>query len=236
MCRPKANPLNAAMIEELLAAVREAASDDAVRALVLASDLPRFFSAGFDFREVFQYTREQMTSFFARFISLYENLYRLPKPVVAALNGHTFAGGAILAVCCDFRVMAEGDAGFALNEINLGLVVTSGLLQIVAGAVGPAQSRALLLTGESIGAARAFATGLVHELAPAGLVRERALAIAEVLAAKPPQAYAETKRALRAAAGYDDSQSDLEHLEAFIERWFSSEAAQARQALVSKLA
>ena len=124
LSRGKANALNYALVEELCGAVAAAAADDSVRGLVIASDRPRFFSSGFDIREVFGYDREGMAAFFGRFIDLYESLYNFPKPVVAALSGHTFAGGAILAIACDFRIMAEGDFGFALNEVNLGLALT----------------------------------------------------------------------------------------------------------------
>src|SRR5437868_2099523 len=93
LARGKANALNAAMLEELHGAVAQARAQD-VLGLVLASDRPKFFSAGFDATEVFQYDREMMTSYFGSFMDLYEDLFRLPKPVVAALSGHTVAGGA----------------------------------------------------------------------------------------------------------------------------------------------
>jgi enoyl-CoA hydratase/carnithine racemase len=104
LARGKANALNGAMVEELWAAVSEAAASDEVRAVVLASRSPRFFSGGFDVAEVFRYDRETMTAFFGRFIDLYEGLYHLPKPVVGAISGHAFAGGAVLALTCDLRV------------------------------------------------------------------------------------------------------------------------------------
>jgi enoyl-CoA hydratase/carnithine racemase len=116
MARGKANALNAAMVEELNVAVKEAAHNTDIRGVVLASDRPKFFSGGFDVMEVFNYERETMTEFFGQFIDLYEGLVNLPKPVVAAISGHAFAGGAVLALACDVRVMAEGPFGFALNE------------------------------------------------------------------------------------------------------------------------
>src|SRR6476646_10076402 len=92
MARGKANALNAPMVEELLGAAAQAHAQD-VHGQVLASDCPNFFSGGFDAKEVFQYDREKMTSYFGSFMDLYEELFRLPKPVVAALSGHTVAGG-----------------------------------------------------------------------------------------------------------------------------------------------
>jgi len=235
LSRGKANALNYALIEELYGAVAAAAADDSVLALVLASDRPRFFSSGFDIREVFTYDRDAMAAFFGRFIDLYESLYRFPKPVVAALSGHTFAGGAILAIACDFRVMADGDFGFALNEINLGLAISPTIRRMRADAVGVARAREVLLFGEPLTPARALEIGLVRELAPAEQVRGRAIACAQVLAGKPPVAYREIKRSLREFGGREDTATDRSTLSQFLDIWFSAEAREARQAVASRV-
>jgi enoyl-CoA hydratase/carnithine racemase len=235
LARGKANALNYAMIEELCGAVTAAAADDSVRGLVLASDRPRFFSSGFDIREVFAYDREGMTTFFGRFIDLYESLYRFPKPVVAALSGHTVAGGAILAIACDVRIMAEGDYGFALNEINLGLAVSPTMCRMLTDAVGLTYGREIMLFGEPLTPARAREIGLVRELAPAEQVRGRAIVCARFLAAKPPAAYREMKHALRESGGREDTHTDRATLSRFLDMWFSAEAQEARHALASKV-
>ena len=235
LSRGKANALNYASVEELSAGAAAAAADDSVRALVLASDRPRFFSSGFDIREVFSYDREGMGAFFGRFIDLYEGLYRFPKPVVAALSGHTFAGGAILAIACDFRIMAEGDFGFALNEINLGLAMSPTMLHMLADAVGIGHAREILLFGEPLSPARALEIGLVRELAPAEQVRERAVACARFLAAKPPSAYRAIKRSFRESGGREDTHTDRSTLSQFLDIWFSPEATAARRVVASRL-
>jgi len=234
LARGKANALNLALVEELNEAVASAAADDSVRGLVLASNRPRFFSSGFDIREVFGYDREGMIHFFGRFIDLYESLYRFPKPVVGALSGHTFAGGAILASSCDFRIMAQGDYGFALNEINLGLALTGGIRRMLVAAVGEVQAKEILLFGEPIKPARALEIGLVRELAPEEQVRERAVACARTLAAKPPAAYREIKRSLREVHGPDGG-SDRATLEQFADFWFSGEAQECRKAVAARV-
>jgi len=235
LSRGKANALNYAAVEELCGAVAAAAADDAVRGLVLASDRPRFFSTGFDVREVFTYDRDGMSAFFGRFIDLYEGLYHFPKPVVAALSGHTFAGGAILAIACDFRIMAEGDFGFALNEINLGLSLSPTMRRMLVNAVGTVHAREVMLLGEPVTPARALAIGLVGELAPADQVRDRAIALARHLAAKPPAAYREIKRSLREFGGPEEALSDRATLAQFLEIWFSPEALGARQAVAARI-
>lgn len=235
LARGKANALNYALVEELYTAITAAAADDSVRALVLASDRPRFFSSGFDIREVFTYDREGMARFFGRFIDVYESLYAFPKPVVAALSGHTFAGGAILAVACDFRIMAEGDFGFALNEINLGLAVTPTIRRMLADAVGVARAREVLLFGEPLTPARALEIGLVRSLAPAAEVRDQAICCARFLAAKPPVAYREIKRALRESGAREGTPGDRAALGQFLDMWFSPEAQNARQAVAARV-
>src|ERR1017187_7675037 len=233
LSRGKANALNYALVEELYGAITNAATDESVRGLVLASDRPRFFSSGFDIREVFTYDREGMGAFFGRFIDLYESLYSFPKPVVAALSGHTFAGGAILAIACDFRIMADGDFGFALNEINLGLAFSPTMCRMLADAVGLTHGREVLLFGEPLTPARALEIGLVRELAPAEQVRDRAIACARSLAAKPPAAYREMKRALRESGGREDTHTDRTTLSQFLDMWFSAEAQDARRTVAS---
>lgn len=235
LARGKANALNYGLVEELYSAVAAAASDESVRGLVLASARPRFFCSGFDIREVFAYDHQGMTSFFGRFIDLYESLYRFPKPVVAALTGHTFAGGAILAIACDFRIMAEGDFGFALNEINLGLALSPGIRRMLVDAVGVARAREVLFFGEPLSPARALETGLVRELAPPEQVRERAIACARLLAGKPPTAYREIKRSLREFSGADDAPGDRSTLGQFVDMWFSAEAQECRRAVASRV-
>jgi 3,2-trans-enoyl-CoA isomerase len=235
LARGKANALNYALVDELCTAVAAAAADGSVRGLVLGSDRPRFFSSGFDIREVFTYDRDAMAAFFGRFIDLYESLYGFPKPAVAALSGHTFAGGAILAIACDFRIMAEGDFGFALNEINLGLALSPTIRRMLADAVGVARAREVLLFGEPLTPARALEIGLVRELAPAEQVRDRAIACARFLAAKPPIAYRGIKRSLREAGGGEDATTDRATLGQFLDMWFSAEAQNARRAVASRI-
>jgi enoyl-CoA hydratase/carnithine racemase len=199
---------------------------DSVRGLVLASDRPRFFSSGFDIREVFTYDRDGMAAFFGRFIDLYESLYRFPKPVVAALSGHTFAGGAILAISCDFRIMAEGDFGFALNEINLGLALTPTMRRMLVNAVGLAGAREVMLLGEPLTPAarsgnRPGAGTGARRTGP----RPRHRLLARSLGAKPPIAYREIKRSIREFGGHDAAHTDRAALSQFLE------ARDARQAV-----
>lgn len=234
MSRGKANALNAAMVGELNGVLTQA-RETGVRGLVLASDRPKFFSAGFDAKEVFAYDRQAMTTFFGAFMDLYEGLFRLPKPVVAALSGHTVAGGAILAAVSDVRVMADGPYQFALNEVNLGIILPPGLVRIAVDVMGMRQARELFLGGEPMTPARALEIGLVSELTAPEKVLERAIARARALADKPAIAFGAIKRSFIDAGSHGPAGSDRQDLGRFIDHWFLPESVQRRQALIESL-
>jgi enoyl-CoA hydratase/carnithine racemase len=235
MARGKANALNRGMVDELNQAVEHAGNNENVRGVVLASDRAKFFSGGFDVTEVFQYDRETMTEFFGRFIDLYEGMISLPKPVVAAVNGHAFAGGAVLALASDARVMAEGEFGFALNEINLGIALPPGMIRMAISAVGTMRARELVLEGKPVKPAAALQTGLACELASPEAVLERAILRARSLAEKPPLTFAAIKRSFVEVTGLIPAGGDRQNLSRFIEHWFSPESMQHKQALIESL-
>jgi 3,2-trans-enoyl-CoA isomerase len=236
MGRMKVNALNHAMVEELIAAIEEGAQDDTVRGIVLGSDCPRFFSCGFDAKEVFRYDRETMALFFSRFIDLYENLFLLPKPTVAAVSGHAFGGGAILSIACDSRILAEGDFGFALNEVNLGLLPPPGVLRMAIGAAGFNHARTILLGGEAIRPGHALEIGLAHSLAEPKAVLDHAFAHCCALAQKPAAAFAAVKQSFRELAGHSAIGDDKRILSDFIAHWFSPEAEARKRGLLDSLA
>jgi Delta3-Delta2-enoyl-CoA isomerase len=229
--RGKANALNAEMLEELERAVERAATEQGVRALVLASALPRVFCAGFDVAEVFAYDRPTMLTFFRRFVRLFERLRSLPKPVVCSLSGHAFAGGAILALGADFRVMAEG-ANWSVNEVDLGVVLPGSVIRALASVACPPIVRGWMLNAEVLGASAALHAGLVRQVLAADAVLPAASTLAASLAAKPQAAWAAHKLALLAPV---EVATEAE-IVATIDSWFSPEAMACRAALVARLA
>jgi enoyl-CoA hydratase/carnithine racemase len=234
LARPKANALNSDLLGELLEAWRIAAADPAVRAVVLSSAFPGIFSAGFDAHEIFAYDGEQIRGFFVRFIEVCHGLLDLPKPAVAAVEGHAIAGGAIIALACDLRVMGEGKYGFAVNEINLGLVLSQGILQMAIAAMGASAARELVMEGAIFNPARALAVGLAAELAPAGQVEARAEARARGLAEKPPQAFAAVKRLFREQTVVS-KEREIAELDTFVKHWVSEESRARRDQLAATL-
>jgi len=235
LARGKANAIDWKMIEELTDAVAQARTDSAIRGVVIGSASPRFFSGGFDVAEVFGYDRQKMGEFFGRFIDLYEGLYRLPKPVVAAIGGHAYAAGAILGLSADYRVMAEGDYGFALNEVNLGVALPPGIIRMAIDAVGYGSACDILLTGRPILPEESLEMGLAATVVKPILLVDRALELARELADKPPGAFANIKTELRALAGSGAGTTDRQQLDRFLDSWFSPEAEERKRALSESL-
>jgi enoyl-CoA hydratase/carnithine racemase len=228
MDRPKANAIHEALVRELSVAFDEARNNSTIRAVVLTSAQDDYFSVGFDVREVFDYDHGRMLAFWGEFIDLYESLYTFPKPVVGALPGHTFAGGIILALACDFRVMATGPYGLGVSGINLGIPLPYGVMNMAINAMGPAHARRLFLTGETITPDQALTMGLVQALVPPAEVRSAGVALAEVMAQKSPAAFREIHRMFDALSGAEAIGSDKTRLDEFVKWWFNDEAKMYR--------
>ncbi|MGD8603583.1 MAG: enoyl-CoA hydratase/isomerase family protein, partial [Anaerolineales bacterium] len=121
--RAVTNAINGEMVEDLSNTLKSLASDENVKGVVLTSANDKFFSIGLDIPLLFDLDVDQFRSFYHSFNQVCVEMLRFPKPLVAALSGHAIAGGYILAVCCDYRLIAEGRKLVGLNEIKLGVPV-----------------------------------------------------------------------------------------------------------------
>ena len=234
LARGKANAMNLAMIEELLQAVVEAEADAGVRALLFCSARTGVFSGGFDVEDVFAYDIETFRHFFGRFMEFFDRTLKFPKPTVGAIGGFAYAGGAFLATSFDTRILAEGDYGIALNEINFGAVLPRILRLALQNIVGSREATRMILTGASVNPQQAFASGLADAVVPPEKLMAVSLELAHKAAQKPSNAFLLSKRALLGDAGFADLDTN-ESLEAFLDQWFSSECVERRKALVASL-
>ncbi|MGA5765117.1 enoyl-CoA hydratase-related protein [Nonomuraea bangladeshensis] len=200
--RPDAmNSLTTELKVALLDALRRAADDRAIRA-VLLTGAGRAFCAGQDLREHagnLEAGRGLDDTVRRHYNPVVELLTTMPKPVVAAVNGVAAGAGASLAFACDLRVASE-KAKFALAFTGVGLAPDSGASWTLQRLVGLGRAAELLLLGEPLDAARALELGLVTRVVPADDVLKTAYELAARLAQGPTVAYAATKRALAHAA------------------------------------
>ncbi|MFL5891771.1 MAG: enoyl-CoA hydratase-related protein [Solirubrobacterales bacterium] len=198
---------------ELKQVIEGEATDDSVRA-VLLTGAGRGFSSGADLRAGFEPADDGMPDIRTELHEIYHpviaGIRRLPKPVVAAVNGPAVGIGCSLALACDLILIAES-AFMGLAFVNIGLMPDGGSTAFVPPAVGKARAFQMALLGERIPAAQAVAWGLVNWAHPDDALMDEANSLTERLAAGPTRSYASSKRALNQAIYGDlDSQLDLE--------------------------
>src|SRR2546421_12493633 len=134
--RPPANSYDKAFMDELDAAIEEARRDDAVKAIVLRSANEKFFSAGADVSVFARSGLDEQNAFVVCANEAMEKFESTPKVVVAAINGHCLGGGLEMALCCDFRIAAEGSYRIGLPEVTLGLLPGTGGTQPLPPPIG----------------------------------------------------------------------------------------------------
>ncbi len=178
--RPKMNALNKQVQEEIRAAATEAADRDDVRAVVVWGG-ERVFAAGADIKEMNDMSYTDMVQRSGGLQSSFTAVAKIPKPVVAAVNGYALGGGCELALCADVRFAAE-DAVLGQPEILLGIIPGAGGTQRLTRLVGPSKAKDLVFTGRFVKAEEALAIGLVDRVLPADQVYAEAVAWAQQFA------------------------------------------------------
>ena len=161
--RGKANPINDQMVTELRQLIKEYQESDSVNGVIL-NGKENFFSAGLDVIELFGYDEAKMKSFWQNFFEMIYDLASFRKPLIASITGHSPAGGCVLAVCCDYRVMAEGKYTIGLNEIPVGILVNDSISSLYALWMGERTAYQYLMEGRLMSVQEAQENGLIDEV------------------------------------------------------------------------
>jgi Delta3-Delta2-enoyl-CoA isomerase len=186
------------LLGALEAVLDEIEGHDDPAALVLTG-AGKFFSNGLDL-EYMAANPTEAEAVLARVEALLARLLGLEVPTVAAINGHAFAGGAMLALTCDLAVMREDRGYFCLPEADLGLPFTPGMYAFLGARLSPPVAHRAMVTAHRFTAAECLAGGVVTEVAPEAEVVDRAVALADGLSGKARHSYGAIKRDIYAAA------------------------------------
>jgi len=231
--RPPVNALTRELFEALSEAITAAATGE--RSALVLSGSPGCFSAGLDVPHLLALEREEVLATFRALFSTLTTLGRSELPVAAAIGGHAPAGGAVLALFCDYRVMAEGEFQVGLNEVRVGLPVPPIIYTALTRLVGVHAAERLCVEGRLVDPGEALRLGLVDELVPPDAVLERALRWCRDVAALPQGAMRRTRALARA-----ELMRLLEAPESLLtaelaEAWFEPEAQATLRALAERL-
>jgi 3,2-trans-enoyl-CoA isomerase len=234
LARPPVNALSPELIAALAAAIAPPFGGAEPAALVL-SGTPGIFSAGLDLPRLVDVDRAGIAELWHALYGLLRSLAASPLPIVAAITGHSPAGGAVLALYCDVRIMAAGEFRIGLNEVRVGLPLPPVILTALRRQIGPRLAERMSVSGALVTPDEALRIGLVDELVPPAQVVERAVAVARELASLPRFAMSETRRHARAdlVALFDGVASA--EVPALLDAWFSAETQTTMRAVVEKL-
>ena len=182
--RPPANSLSMALLKEISAAFDDAAKDESVRAVVLASASEKFFCGGAEIKEFGVVDANEQMKMGQ---SLFRRIETFSKPVIAAINGFALGGGCEMAMSCHIRYAADS-AKLGQPEINLGIIPGWGGTQRLPRLIGRGRAIEFMLTGDMIPAADAERFGLVNRVFPAAELKDATMKLAGRLANNAPLA------------------------------------------------
>ena len=233
LSRAHGNAINDELVEALIATLAEAEADASIKGVLLAST-GKIFCPGLDLQELLPLDRPAMGRFMQRFSTAVLALYTFPKPVVAAIHGHALAGGCVLSLCADWKMLKRG-ALVGLNEVKVGVPLPFGVAHIVRDAVPRNALAAVALLGRNFSDEAALAAGLADELVGDEGFESAARTRLSEFTAKDGPALSVTKRYLRSPVVERIRAHNQLLLPEWLDGWFSTETRARIQGIVDGL-
>lgn len=234
LARPPANALSPELLAELTSRINVAPGEGA-GALVI-SGAPGMFTGGLDVPLLLKLNQEEMIRALGHFFGTMVAIASSEIPVAAAITGHSPAGGAVLSLFCDWRVMAEGPYFIGLNEVRVGIPMPSMVADSLTRVVGQRQSELLCQTGRLLGPDEALSIGLIDRVTPVEQVVAAAVEWCAELTELPAHALRETRRTVRGGLAEIADKAQLTDAEEMTREWFRPEVQGPLRALAEKLA
>jgi enoyl-CoA hydratase len=231
MERGKGNALNIDLLEALRGALETVEAGPA-RAVIITGQ-GSVFGAGVDLLELAAGGASYVRRFIPLLVQVFERLARFPKPLVAAVNGHAIAGGAIIMLTADQRLLARGNARIGLTEIQVGVPFPSWALEIARFATPPEHFSTLIGTGRTWTPDDALARGLVDEVLEPERLNERAFEVARELGALLPSSFSANKLAVRRPL-FEAAARSAAGDERIVDCWCSREVLETMQAFAER--
>ncbi|MDH5720334.1 MAG: enoyl-CoA hydratase/isomerase family protein [Spirochaetia bacterium] len=191
------NSLSVEMMQEIIEQYEKAEKDENIRAVILTSAIPGYFSNGLDIDELLGASIEDKRKVFQTLYEMTTLIYSFSKLNIALLNGHAMAGGAILAAAADFRFFIDGPYRIFFSETKIGLGIPSSIIQIIESIVGAQNAKRIALLGEPLKVDAALETGLADKKFSEQDSFNKTLRFVKQILAYPDKSYRKTKMAMR---------------------------------------
>ena len=192
------NHFDRPFVTEIMKALDDIEADNEIKSLVVTSKSEKFFCTGLHLQYMAKLPFNELTDFIAFFNNMLGRWCAFPKPVVGAINGHAFAGGAIMAAHFDFRYMRKDRGWVCVPEVDINIPFLPGMIAIFREILAPAAFREMALTGKRYTGPEAKALGFIDEVYEKEELLPKSIEMAKFLTTKNLSAYAEIKRRIRA--------------------------------------
>lgn len=232
--RGKSNAMNEQMLDELKKMIVSIEQDSNIFGVILTGK-HGFFTAGLDLIELYGYDEAQMKNFWTKFLDFIKILSSFKKPLITAISGHSPAGGCVLAICSDYRVMAEGDYIIGLNEVPVGIIVPDSIFELYAFWIGKATAYRNLLEGKLMNPEEAKAIGLIDATSPIDSLMTLALKQMKVYLALEQTTWQQSKLNLRKVLIEKMNEDQTETLEKLLKQWWSPSTRSILKTIIDNL-
>lgn len=232
--RGKSNALNREMVIELTEMLQHIEADPKIGGAIITGR-ENFFSAGLDLIELYNYNEEEAKNFWDLFLHFVAKITAFKKPLVAAINGHSPAGGCIIALACDARVMAEGRYIIGLNEVPVGIIVPNSIFQLYAFWLGKANATRSLLEGKLFNPEEALAIGLVDEVVKPESILTAAERSARKYMAFERHTWSQSKLNIRKSLIASSSSDQSADLELMLKQWWAPSTRAILKTIIDNL-
>lgn len=233
--RGKANVINQQMVDEIRSTLREIEADETIKGLIITGH-PGFFSAGLDVKELYRYNKDQIKTFIHDFGCMHHELLRFTKPMVCAINGHCPAGGTVIAITADHRIMVEGDHyTIGLNEVQVNIQITDILIKGYQYWIGRSKAYTYILEGKLFTPTEALSSGLINEIVAPEDLMDKAEKKMQQYFKSDPDIFKTTKRKIRQEWIDSIEDHDTTELEEALDIWWKPEVREKMGMFVAML-
>ncbi|TCC93403.1 enoyl-CoA hydratase/isomerase family protein [Pedobacter frigiditerrae] len=232
--RGKSNSLNHEMVTELTDILQSIETDANIGGVMITGK-EHFFSAGLDLIELYNYNEEEAKSFWYLFLNFVSKITAFKKPLVAAINGHSPAGGCVIALACDARVMAEGKYIIGLNEVPVGIIVPNSIFNLYSFWLGKANATRSLLEGKLFNPEEALAIGLIDEIVKPESILTTAERKARKYMAFEGNTWSKSKINIRKDLINSTSSDQTADLEIMLKQWWSPSTRAILKTIIDSL-